>query len=324
MTGAAAIVAIGRNEGERLERCLDTALTMTPTVVYVDSGSTDGSAAYARAKGCHVVELDLTIPFTAARARNAGFNCLEEAGVEVEFVQFVDGDCEIVDTWLATAVDFLRANTAVAAVCGRRCERYPERSIYNQLCDWEWAVRPGPAQYCGGDVLMRAAALREVGGYRDSLIAGEEPELCVRLRGAGWKIHALDAEMTLHDAAMTRFGQWWNRMARSGYAYVAGAWLHGSTEERHWVWETMRTWIWSVGPFLAVLLMWPLLGPLAAGLLLVYPLQLGRQIVKGTGSMRVRFLQAGFNMLARFPELHGQLKFLRDKVTGKNQIIEYK
>src|SRR5689334_4384058 len=70
------VVAIGRNEGERLRVCLESALRASPDVVYVDSGSTDGSVAMAKQLGVHVVELDLTIPFTAARARNAGFEKL--------------------------------------------------------------------------------------------------------------------------------------------------------------------------------------------------------------------------------------------------------
>ena len=54
----------------------------------------------------------------------------------------------------------------------------------------------GAARACGGDALMRTAALAEVGGYDPNLIAGEEPELCVRLRAAGWQIYTLDREMT--------------------------------------------------------------------------------------------------------------------------------
>ena len=46
---------------------------------------------------------------------------------------------------------------------------------------------PGPGTPLGGDVVMRTAALAAAGGYRDSLIAGEEPELALRLRRAGAK-----------------------------------------------------------------------------------------------------------------------------------------
>ena len=62
------VVAIGRNEGDRLRVCLTSALRDSNHVVYVDSGSTDGSVAMVRELGATVVELDLSIPFTAARA----------------------------------------------------------------------------------------------------------------------------------------------------------------------------------------------------------------------------------------------------------------
>jgi glycosyltransferase involved in cell wall biosynthesis len=67
------IVAIGRNEGERLRKCLQSVIECAALVVYVDSGSTDNSVAMARGIGSDVIELDMRVPFTAARARNIGF-----------------------------------------------------------------------------------------------------------------------------------------------------------------------------------------------------------------------------------------------------------
>ena len=212
------VVAIGRNEGERLRRCLESARRVARTVVYVDSGSRDGSVATARALGAEVVELDLSRPFTAARARNEGLKRLRELRPGIPFVQFVDGDCEIVEGWISRAVAALDGRAELAVVCGRRRERRPDATIYNRLCDLEWDTPVGEAEACGGDALMRVAALAEAGGYDARLIAGEEPDLCLRLRRAGHAVARIDAEMTLHDAAMTRFGQWWRRMMRSGYA----------------------------------------------------------------------------------------------------------
>src|SRR5260221_10812719 len=175
------IVAIGRNEGERLKRCLRS-LPATARVIYVDSGSTDGSEIWARDFGAEVVHLDLSTRFTAARARNAGFRRLLELAPQITCVQFIDGDCELASEWPASAIAFLRDHADVAAVFGRRREKNPDRSIYNKLCDWEWDGQAGDARACGGDVMMLATALHSVGGYRESLIAGEEPEVCLRLR----------------------------------------------------------------------------------------------------------------------------------------------
>ena len=172
---------------------------------------------------------------------------------------------------------------------------------------------------------MRVDALEAVGGYRDDLIAGEDPELCVRLRGAGWRIWRLDSQMTLHDAAMTRFGQWWRRTLRSGYAFAQGAYLHGASPERHCVWETRRAWLWGI---------WLPLACLAAGLTfepwgwtawLIYPLQILRQTVRNPGTLGDRVTLALFQVLARFPESLGQLSFMRDRLFGRQpRLIEYK
>ena len=171
-----------------------------------------------------MVELDLSRPFTAARARNAGFARLEEIDADIRFVQFIDGDCELVDGWLAKAGRVLEERPEVAVVCGRRRERFPERSIYNRLADIEWNSPLGEVKYCGGDAMVRVEAFRQVGGFNPDLIAGEEPELCVRLRQNGGVILRIDAEMTLHDMAMTRFGQWWKRRPGcSGFAYRRGS-----------------------------------------------------------------------------------------------------
>jgi len=196
------IVVIGRNEGERLRRCL-VSCSGAAVCVYVDSNSTDGSVELARGLGADVVQLDLSQGFTAARARNEGFRRLTALAPELEFVMFVDGDCELFPDWIAAAVSFLDGRPDVVAACGRRRERFPQASVFNRLCDIEWNTVPGEARAFGGDVVLRAAALRAVGGYRDDLIAGEEPELCVRLRAAGWKIWRLGHDMTWHDATMT-------------------------------------------------------------------------------------------------------------------------
>lgn len=319
------IVAIGRNEGERLRKCLKSVVGLAGKVVYVDSGSTDGSVDMARALGVEVVELDMTAPFTAARARNEGFECLRETAPELAYVQFVDGDCEVVPGWLGAAVRFLDEHADVAVVCGRRRERYPDRSVYNMLCDIEWDTPVGEAKASGGDAMMRADAFERVGKYRDGLIAGEEPELCVRLRAAGWKIWRLGEEMTLHDAAITRFAQWWKRTLRSGYAYAEGAHLHGAPPERHRVKESRRVWIWGlVIPVVTVsLAIW--LWVWGVTMLLIYPAQIIRLALCGTRSARENWWWALFLVLGKFPEAMGQLSFLYNRLAGKTaRLIEYK
>jgi len=317
-------VVIGRNEGERLKQCL-MSLSEVAVVIYVDSGSTDGSAQWAGNHGATVIALDMTMPFTAARARNCGLRRIQETAPQIKYIQFVDGDCELVDDWLNAAMSFLDAHPDVGAVCGRRRERFPERSTYNWLCDREWEGPSGEVNACGGDVMMRANALAAVGGYRDDMIAGEEPELCFRLRAAGWRVWRLDAEMTLHDAAMTRFGQWWKRILRSGYAFAHGAYLHGNSAERYWVWESRRAWIWGVWLPIACVMAGLVFGPWGWATWLIYPLQILRLARRNTGTLKQRISLALFHVLGRFPEAAGQIKFMLDRLFGRrSKLIEYK
>lgn len=322
------LVVIGRNEGDRLRRCLHSVKGKVARAVYVDSGSTDGSLDVARSLGVDVVELDLSTPFTAARARNAGFTHLLSTDSQIEYVQFVDGDCEVVEGWLERAASELDANPNIAVVCGRRRERFPEQTIYNQLCDMEWDTPVGETQACGGDSMMRVKAFQQVGGFNPTLIAGEEPELCVRLRQKGWKIFRIDAEMTLHDAQMTRFGQWWKRAMRAGHAYAEGSWLHGGEPERHWVKETRSIWLWGLFiPLLALGTAWLTHG-LSLLLLLGYPLQFVRMF----GNLRRKNISsknAAFYALScivgKFAQVEGALGFLRIRLLGtKSTLIEYK
>jgi len=319
------IVVIGRNEGERLLRCLTALDPRARPTVYVDSGSSDGSPARAAELGAVVAPLDMAKPFTAARARNEGFARLLADHPSLEFVQFLDGDCEIDPAWLPTATAFLKEHVDFAIACGRRRERVPEQSIYNRLCDIEWATPVGETSACGGDALMRVAALQAVNGYNPDVIAGEEPELCVRLRRAGWRIQRLDAEMTLHDAAMTRFRQWWKRQIRAGFAYSLGAAMHGRSPERHWVRERQRILIYGFFyPVLLLALAWPTRGISLAGFLL-YPLQAVRIALKVKGRPWKDRLAFGMScMLSKFPEFIGWVKYQRAKRSGRMRIIEYK
>ena len=359
------IIAIGRNEGDRLRRCLDSVVGLGHTVIYVDSGSTDGSVELARAKGAEVVELDMSQPFTMARGRNAGFARLEEISRKAEgerlkaesepsgpiqpsalslqpsgepdirFVQFVDGDCEVVAGWLDCALAAIEQRPEIAAVSGRRRERFPDRSIYNRIADIEWDAPTGATKYCGGDVLIRAEAFRQIGGYNPTLIAGEDPELSVRLRQFGWTILRIDAEMTLHDMAMTRFGQWWKRGVRSGFAFAEGAAMHGKPPERHWVGHVRSIVIWGIVlpltiPILAfawLTFAWP---PPGACLVpaLAYPLQMlrvARHYHKAGLPWRLAGLYSTACVLGRFPNALGAIRYWYSQLLGRHQtLIEYK
>jgi len=324
------VVLIGRNEGERLVRALDSVCDGSRPVVYVDSGSTDDSCANAEARGATVVHLDMSIPFSAARARNAGWQRLLELHPELDYVQFIDGDCEVVDGWLAAAQETLDDNPHAVAVCGWRRERHPERSAYNRVCDVEWRSGPtGPIHCFGGDVMIRAEGLLETGGYDPSVIAAEDDELGVRLRQeTGGELLRIDHDSTIHDAAMERFGQWWQRAKRCGHGYAQVNDLHGAPPERYFATNLRRTVLWgAVVPAAAVALSAPTLG-LSLSLLGRYPLVAARTAVRThrQGFPWPHAIAWGASCAAApVPELFGVAKYHVDRLRRRApEIIEYK
>lgn len=322
------VVAIGRNEGERLRGCLASVTERAHTVVYVDSGSTDGSVELARELGASVVELDLTKPFTAARARNEGLARLCQLSPELEVVQFVDGDCAVRPGWLELGFQTLSDHPEFAVVCGRRREIHPRASVYNQLSDMDWDLPVGESRSCGGDAMMRVAAVRDVGGYDETMVTGEDPDLSFRLRQQGHRILRINAEMTLHDAAMTRFSQWWRRSLRSGYTYADGATRHGAkSNERYAVRHMLSNWIWGlILPLTIVCLAWPSRG-WSLVLLALYAVLFWR-IVRYQRSLgyvvRDAWLYATFCVLSKFPQMLGQLRFWYERRSRRTAtLIEY-
>jgi glycosyltransferase involved in cell wall biosynthesis len=318
------VVAIGRNEGERLVGCLASVKAVTANIVYVDSGSSDGSVAAAKQVGAAVVMLNLSRPFTAARARNEGFAALKALKPDVRFVQFIDGDCLLDRGWIDKALAFLVERGDVAIVCGRRRERFPTASIYNQLFDLEWDTPVGEAGACGGDALMRVDAFEAAGGFRQQLIAGEEPELCVRLREGGWKIWRIDAEMTQHDAAMSEFGQWWVRAVRSGYGFAEVSRLHKNSPFRVWGRAIPSSVFWG-GLLPAAIIVGSLIYPFFLCAVLIYPLQVGWIAVRRGIKSPLVWPYAVLTVLAKFAQLQGVVKFFWRWSRGHAaQLIEYK
>ena len=328
------LVVIGRNEGERLSRCL-ISVRGVRNRVYVDSGSTDDSLNLARREGVSVVELPVPPHFTAARARNAGLAQLLASNPDLEFVQMVDGDCEVQPSWIEAAIAALRAEPDLALVFGRRRERHPGLSVYNALCDDEWNSPIGESSGCGGDALFRVSALRQVNFYNPAMIAGEDTELSMRLRKAGWRLRRIDAEMTLHDAAITRFRQWWSRTRRSGHAYGEMAFLHPDARDPNWPHIVRSITFW--GGFMPVLFTMGVLLSLIGDprwwiapivILLAWPIrmvQLTRRQLRRGLSLKVARASGILLMVGKIPQFLGLMHYHANRLAGrKSELIEYK
>jgi cellulose synthase/poly-beta-1,6-N-acetylglucosamine synthase-like glycosyltransferase len=316
-------VVIGRNEGERLRRSLESVLKLTHRVVYVDSASTDDSVAVARSLGALVVALDAREPLNAARGRNAGVAALRMRFPECVYVLFMDGDCLLVESFPEKALSFLNAHEKVAIACGRRFEAFPDASFYNRLADEEWNTPVGEAEACGGDAMVRIDPFERIGGFNASLMASEEPEMTARLRQQGWKIWRIDADMCEHDAAILSLGQWWRRTVRSGYGYLQAWKATRHMPEPVNDAKLKSAVFWVAGLPLAVLALALVLG--RPGVLLLIPILYGLQVLRiaARRGLTAHALRAGaMLMLAKFAEVAGAMRYFLER--RPRHSIEYK
>lgn len=330
MSTGIGIVVIGRNEGARLAGCLASVRGLGHPLVYVDSGSSDGSVALARAVCDGVVELDPARPFSAARARNEGFAAIVAGHGPLAVVQFLDGDCTLMPGWLEAARAAIDADPQRAIVIGPLAERHPEASVYNRMCALEWKSAPGDlANFgaLGGIMLVRAEVFASLGGFDERVIAGEDSELGVRVAEAGFKVTKIAAPMAMHDADIQRFGQWWKRAVRAGHAIGQRYRLHGRSAARDCARERRSVLVWGAALPATILV----LAPATKGLSLLLAggyLVLAHRIVRyrrGQGDEpRDARLYARFVVLGKFAEAIGLLRFHLNHMAGKFRIIEYK
>ena len=330
MSASTGIVVIGRNEGPRLASCLDSVRLLDRPVVYVDSGSVDGSVALARQLGVSVVELDPARPFSAARARNEGFAALVSAHAAVGLVQFLDADCTLLPGWLGAAEASSRADPLRAVVIGPLQERHPDASVYNRMCSLEWKSPPGDlANFgsLGGIMFVRADVFASVGGFDEQVIAGEDSEFGVRVAAAGFKITKIAEPMATHDADIRSFGQWWKRAVRAGHAIGQRFSLHGRSAVQDCARERRSVLFWGVAlPATILALAHPThgLSLLLAGGYAVLGQRITRYRLRQGDEPRDARLYARFVVIGKFAEAIGLLRFHLNKAAGKFTIIEYK
>jgi cellulose synthase/poly-beta-1,6-N-acetylglucosamine synthase-like glycosyltransferase len=325
------IVVIGRNEGARLARCLESitsarGISGEIQIIYVDSASTDESPVIARAFDAEVIVLGAENS-TAARGRNAGWR-----SARAPFVLFLDGDTVLHEDFPRLALNALADDGAVAAAWGHRRELHPDHSLYDRVLDLDWIYEPGESEFCGGDVMMRRRALEQVDGFDPTLIAGEEPELCRRLRDCGYRILHIDSPMTGHDLNIRRFGQYWRRALRAGHAYAEVSTRFRSSSDPMWLRESKRNylsggfWITSLLGCVATLGLSVVPAILWIALLTALSLRSGWKARWKAPRQPILMLLYGLHsQVQQIPILIGQLQFALNRRSGRRvRLIEYK
>ncbi|WP_439124334.1 glycosyltransferase [Marivita sp.] len=318
------VVIIGRNEGARLVKSLASVIPQARRVVYVDSGSTDNSVAEAKSAGADVVNLDMSIPFTAARARNEGFAALMAHDDAPYCVQFLDGDCCMTDDWLAAGAAHMRANDDIALVTGEQEELCRNTTVFNQMSDFEWKRPTGEIEACGGNMMVRTKAFVDVGGFDPTVIAAEDDEFCTRLRKAGWRLVRIPHQMSKHDGGHLVFAQWWKRAERTGHGFAQVGHIHSD----YFVRERKRVWVYGLAlPVIGVFgaFMTPAVPVLVLGAYLFSFLRTARGLQgEGLPTDEAR-KHAIFLTLSKFPNVIGMVRYhWRRLNNAQMRIIEYK
>ena len=325
------VVVIGRNEGRRLKRCLESVAAMVRSdfeieTIYVDSGSTDASVALAQGLGATAIALNSARP-TAAMGRNAGWKMARG-----EIVLFLDGDTVLDPRFVIDSLaEFYDPKAAV--VWGHRREMFPKRSIYNRVLDLDWIYAPGDTAFCGGDALFRRDVLEATAGFDETVIAGEEPELCRRMIELGYRILHVDRPMTRHDLAMTQFGQYWRRATRAGHAFAEVSERFRRTENPFWLEEARRNRLRAlallgmglVGVVASVVLLsaWPIM--LMVGMILLLSLRSSWKARSKSSDTLALLLYGVHSQVQQVPIFMGQMQFWRNRRSGRRSgLVEYK
>lgn len=315
------VVVIGRNEGQRLVLCLESISAMGLPCIYVDSQSKDNSVVEAKERGAITLVLDDSSPINASRARNAGFEKISQAFPELDYIHFIDADCELNISWIEHACEALDTKKDVSIVAGRLHEKHRNKSVYMRLCDIDWYIPPGYAKRCGGIFTIKREAFEELGGFDESLIAGADPEFCHRLELKGGRVLVLNVDMGTHDSAMYHFSQWTKRCIKVGFGYANGTqWAN---------FQTKSIIFWGMILPIIIIASSALISPLFMFGITLYFVQVLRIYLSGidigTNSLYDRWLYSASCVLAKFPQAAGATRFYINKVRGKRQkIIEYK
>lgn len=330
-TPSLSVVIIGRNEGTRLIRCIQSVQRMRfpadrTEVIYVDTASIDGSAEKAAAMGANVLRLSPARP-SAAISRNAGWRA-----ARAPIILFLDGDTVLDPDFVSGAISSFD-DPRIAIVRGHLRELHPESSVYIRVLDLDWVAEPGLVEFCGGNALVRRSVLEEVGGFDGSLIAGEEPEMCCRIRARGYQIHYLDLPMTGHDLAITTWRQYWIRSFRTGHAYAEVAGRFRGTETPLWQDEVKRTAVrgaflillLTVSLGLSLFLLSPVPAIVGAIPFFAMVLRTARKNKWKSSDPVTRLLYGIHSHIQQVPIFLGQLSYWFNSLSGRKQrLIEYK
>lgn len=223
-----AIIIVSTNEGKWLKHCLPTVFARAGgaslDVVVVDNDSTDCTREFVEGEFPQV---------RLVRSRNRGFAHGNNRGLETttaRYVLFLNPDTEIVQGTFGGIIAELDRRPDVGLVGVRQLtpdgelfptiRRFPSatRALGDALRSERWPVQPSWSgervldrsayereQECdwtsGSFMLARREALQSAGFLDERFfIYSEEPDLCLRIKRAGWKVLHVPSMAIIHHA----------------------------------------------------------------------------------------------------------------------------
>jgi glycosyltransferase involved in cell wall biosynthesis len=208
------VVIITKDQGWNVRRLIESVLYETTDrsgteIILVDSASSDDTVEIASDYPIRVIRLGKRQRLTAAAGRHAGLS--QTSG---DFVLFLDGDMELRRGWIDAALGLFARRPDFAVISGEVIDQ-PIRAQAPRLDEPVGELQRASfteVAHGGGAAAYRRSVLDRVGSFNPYLFSDEEPELCLRIRHAGYRIVRLDRPIANHysdpsGAISTLFGR---------------------------------------------------------------------------------------------------------------------
>ena len=222
MAGDVTVVIPARDTARTLQECLDGLIAIRDRpgsalerIILVDDGSKDDTVEIARARG---VEVLASGGRGAGAARNVGI-----AAVNTDLVWFVDADCVA----SPDALDHLRPHLDEPEVAGAGGTYgiAPEATLLERLIHEEIKVRhdrmPEEVDFLATfDVLYRRDVLRELDGFDERYLKGQDADLAFRIVENGHRLR-FDRRSEVRHHHADRLSRYLRVQRQQGYWRVA-------------------------------------------------------------------------------------------------------
>ena len=216
-----AVVVVSFESRGYLEQCLDAWGQQPYDVVVIDNASTDGSAAAARARTDHVVELEENVGFGAAA--NIGIGATREP-----FVLVTNMDAWPTGDAAMRLLECMRRDATIGAAGPALVgsDGRPQPTRLPMPSRW-WTGRPAVTSHrtsphlpfplldrrsyflVGAALLLRRETIERVGAFDDEFfLFNEELDLCRRIEAAGWRLALCPEATFVHVGGVAMRPRW--------------------------------------------------------------------------------------------------------------------